>query len=164
MVMLMLMAVPLADIFVPEGGVIGDEICHHRLAARVVIVDHIDARERQHVLKPLEVLGFCHDHAPDPELNDGAGAHHAGAERGVAGDVLVGLLAAGILNGIHLAMQDRIALLHALVVAASDDFAVAHQHRADRDAAHGKPLLRLLIGGVEELAVEGSLARHRQLR
>ena len=35
-------------------------------------------------------------------------------------------------------MQDRAALLHAAIVPAADDFAVDHQHRADRDAALGE--------------------------
>src|SRR5690606_4084327 len=56
MVMLMLMAVSLADIFVPEGGVLGDEVRHHVLTAGIVVVDDVDARQRQNVLEPLEVL------------------------------------------------------------------------------------------------------------
>src|SRR6185437_7672493 len=97
--------------------------------------------------------------ATDAELDDGAGAHHAGAQRRVAGDVAVGLLPAGILDRVHLAVQDRIALLHPPVMAAPDDLAIADQHRADRNAALPEPLLSLFIGDRQELLIQFFLRR-----
>ncbi len=61
-------------------------------------------------------------------------------------------------------MQDRIVLLHAAIMPAPDDLAIAHQHRADGNPAFAQPLLRLFIGGIEEFAVEFGLTRHQTLR
>lgn len=112
-----------------------DELGHHVLAARFMRVGHLNTGQAQHILEAFEILTFRHDHAGNAELDDGASAHHAGAERGIARDVLVGALPPGVLDRVHLAMQDRIALLHATIMATADDLAVAHQHRADRDTA-----------------------------
>src|SRR5439155_3667168 len=47
------------------------------------------------------------------ELDNRAGAHHAGRQRGIEKGVVVTPAPARILQAIHLAMGDRIAVLHA---------------------------------------------------
>src|SRR6202000_195099 len=106
MVMLMLMTFSLADIFVPQRRIVRDELRHHVLAARLVVVDHVDASQRHDILETLEILALGDDHAADAELDDRSSAHHAGRKRRVAGDVAIGLLPPGILDRVHLAMQD----------------------------------------------------------
>src|SRR5690349_24926111 len=68
MVILMLI-VSLADVFVPEFRVVLDELGHHVLAARLVVVDHIDAGQRHHVLKPLEIPALGNHDARNAELD-----------------------------------------------------------------------------------------------
>ena len=51
-------------------------------------------------------------------------------------------LASGVLQCIHLAVQDRASPLHAPVVAAANDAPAVNQHRADRDAAFACARLR----------------------
>ena len=48
-------------------------------------------------------------------------------------------------------MVDDAAALHALIVPASNDLAVADEHRADRDAAGAKPQPRFFDGALEEV-------------
>src|SRR3546814_16337408 len=60
-----------------------------------------------------EVLRLADDDARDTELQDGAGAHHAGRQRGVERHPAVALLPAGAAQAVHLAVGDRIALLDA---------------------------------------------------
>src|SRR3569623_3175351 len=55
MVILMLIAASLADVFVPERWVLLDEVGHHVLAARVLAVFDLDSGKRQHVLETLEI-------------------------------------------------------------------------------------------------------------
>src|SRR4051794_40317192 len=114
MVISMLISASLADVFVPEFWIVLDEFRHHVLAARLLVVDHVHPGERHHVLEPLEVPAFGDDHARNAELDDRSSAHHAWAQRRVAGDVAISPLPAGVLDRIHLAVEDRIALLHPL--------------------------------------------------
>src|SRR6185437_11398572 len=161
MVILMLILASFTDIFVPERRVLRDEVRHHVGAALFANILDLDAGEGHHILEAFEILRFCHDDARDTELDDGAGAHHAGRKRRVAGDVLIGSLPAGVLDCVHLAMQDRIALLHPPVMAPPDDLAIPDQHRADRNATFRQPLLGFVVGSVQELLIELVLGWHR---
>ena len=58
--------------------------------------------------------------------------------------------AAGVLERVHFAVEDGIALLHAAVVAAAEDDALADQHAADRDAAFGKTRSGFRDGSLKE--------------
>ena len=68
----------------------------------------------------------------DAELDDGSGAHHAGAERGVERRGLVVPPPAGAAQAIHLAVSDGVAFLDAPVVAGTHDLAVLDQNRTNR--------------------------------
>jgi hypothetical protein len=65
--------------------------------------------------------------------------------------VHAGGLAAGILERVHLAVEDRPPLLDAAVVAAAEDPPLVDEHRADGNAAFGEASLRLLDRRAQEL-------------
>ena len=60
---------------------------------------------------------------------------------------------AGVLQAVGLAVLDRAALLHPLVVADGEDLAVDDEGGADRDAALGEAGAGLGDGQLEELCV-----------
>ena len=76
----------------------------------------------------------------NPKLHRRAGAEVAGHQRGVEGAAAVRAEPAGIAEAIGLAVRDRIAILHALIMAGGDELAVFDQRRADRDATLGQAL------------------------
>ena len=47
-----------------------------------------------------------------------------------------------VFQAVHFGMQHRAAFLHSLIVSATDDCAIDHQHRADRDSTRSLSLLR----------------------
>ncbi|PAV68151.1 hypothetical protein WR25_12215 [Diploscapter pachys] len=112
-----------ANIFVPQLWVGFDEPAHQRLAGFIVM--HLEAHATV-----AEQLLFAHEE----------------------GGLLVnpGWLPTGILQGIHLAMQDGTALLYAAIVATADDPALVHQYRADRNAALLESLAGLVDGGLHK--------------
>ena len=59
----------------------------------------------------------------------------------------MGRSTAGALERIHLAVEDRTALLNAPIVSAAQDGALVDEHRADRNAALSKPLLSFFNRG-----------------
>lgn len=125
----------------------------HELDARGVLHDfHFDALGADEFLRALEGLVFTHNDVRDFIEQRGAAAHGAWRERGIQSASLINgrLLAARVFEAVHLGVVDDAALLDALVVAASDDFAVAHEHGTDGDAASGEALFRLVNGGLQE--------------
>ena len=96
-------------------------------------------------VRPKQVLGAKEGPVlPDHHLwdlieKDRPGAHRAGGERGVdrRAPVVGGLETSGVLQSVHLPVEDRTPLLHPLVVAPPDDLTVDNQHRPDRDPALG---------------------------
>src|SRR5437867_7386203 len=60
-------------------------------------------------------------------------------------------MASGVLERVHLAVENRAPLLHTAIVTAADDASAVHQHRSDRDAALCPPFFRLLDGGAQKL-------------
>ncbi|MOA51241.1 hypothetical protein D3C78_1743620 [compost metagenome] len=88
----------------------------------------------------------------DAIQQDSAAAHGARRQGGVEGGLLVhpGWLTAGIFQGVHLAMQDGAAVLHPAIMAAANDLAIVHQHRADRNTPLLEPLAGFVYGGLQE--------------
>ena len=109
---------------------------------------------------PGKFVRLADHHARDAELEDGAGAHHAGRQRGVEGHPAIGLLPAGLAQAIHLAVGDRIALLDALVAPPRDEALALRQHAADRAAALVEAGQGLLVGHAQELGIGGAEIWH----
>ena len=98
------------------------------------------------------VPALLDDHARDAVQRDRAAAHRARRQGRVDHALAIHLrrVAPRVLERVHLAVQDRAALLHAAVVAAADDASLVHDHRTDRDAAFGEARLRFVDRGLEE--------------
>ena len=83
----------------------------------------VTPRPRRRSSSPEERPVLADDHPRDAVEENRAAAHRARRERRVDRALAVdaGRLAAGVLERVHLAVQDRAALLHAAVVAAAED-------------------------------------------
>ncbi len=128
-----------ADVFVPEGGVGGDEVAHHGDAVGVGEVDDLGAVVAEPVLAAGEVDAFADDESAEVELADETGAVPAGGERGDHDEVAVGALAAGVAEGVGFAVDAGVVLLDASVVATGDEGTVgAEDGGADGEASFGE--------------------------
>src|ERR1043166_10077377 len=118
-----------ADIFIPQGGVAGDEIAHQGNAVRVLHPRYPHALVAQIILGSLEGDIFADNDAGNSVEQNGAAAHRAGREGRINNAPLINrrALSAGILEAIHFTMAYDAAVLHALIVAASDYFSIADQ-------------------------------------
>src|SRR5690606_3826553 len=124
------------DILVPQLRFRGDELLHHLYALRVVEVDDVHALPAQPVGSALERTRLADHHGADAELFDDPAAVPAGLERCDHDSFVVTSFAAGIAVGIGLAVAAGVAVLHAAVVAATQQRAVVTEERgADGDAA-----------------------------
>jgi uncharacterized protein (TIGR00730 family) len=136
----------LADILVPKFGPGADERLHEIEARRVVKDRHLDPAGAQQRLLAHEAAVLPDDHPRDPVKEDRAGTHRArrksGVERAVA--VNAGRLAAGVLQGVHFAVENGTALLDASIVAAADDLALVGDDAANRNAALGQTTVGFL--------------------
>ena len=141
-----------ADVFVPQGGFVGDEALHEGDAAGIVGEGELDAVGAEEVFLSLEGDIFADHHAGDLVEQDGAGAHGARGQGGVEGAFGVdgGGQAAGVFEGVHLAVEDGAALLDAAVVAPANDLSLMDEDRADGDAAFGQSLFGFGDGGIQK--------------
>lgn len=79
-------------------------------------------------------------------MDDGAGAEEAGHEGGIEGGAGVGADATGVLEAVDFGVEDGVAFLDALVVAAADDLIVFDEYGADGDAACVAPFFGFFDG------------------
>src|SRR5713226_8960256 len=113
----------LADVLVPKLRMRFDELRHQRDAAWILNDFDPDATRSKQLLFTEKRLILADDHVRNAVEQNCAAAHRARRQRGVDHALAInsGGLPAGVLEGIHLAMQNRAALLHAPIVSASDD-------------------------------------------
>ena len=126
-----------ADVFVPQRGIRSNEVAHEIDAE--LILHHLDghsAGAKQFLFAQKCVVLADHD-ARNSIKQDRAGTHRTWRQCRVNGAVSIYARAqpAGIFQGVHLAVQDDTAFLHTAIVAASDNFSVVDQDRADRNAS-----------------------------
>src|SRR5437870_7860488 len=144
--------VTISDVLRPERRVRSNELCHQLLAPRILknLDDH--AARSQELLLAEEGPVLADDDPRDAIEENRASAHGAGRQRGVDRALAIDLRrsAAGVLEGVHLAVQHDASALHAPVVAASEDATVVHKHRADGDPALGQTALGFLDCDSEE--------------
>src|SRR5262247_3765860 len=133
-----LKSVALHDVLVPQLGPIADEAGHQGDAIGIVGDQHLDAARAQELRVAWKIPRLAHHHAGNAELDDGAGAHHAGRERGIKRHAAIGSLTPGFAQTVHLAVRDGIALLNALVAPPRDEALPLRQHAADGAATFMK--------------------------
>lgn len=135
------------------------ELGHQLLGLGKVQSNDLDSAAAEQLLFALERLVFQQHYARNLVEQDCACAHGARRQGREHGRALVdlGRLAAGIGQGIHLAVQDGVALLYAPVVPSAEHLAVDDEAGADRDAALFQALPsfaqrdfdKLVLAGVE---------------
>src|SRR5579863_9063619 len=117
-----------ADVLVPDFGMLGDE--GREEVATLLAVEVNDGHAV--LAQPVETAGkgaaFAHHDGADAELADQPRAVPAGGEGGDHDDVAVAALPAGAPEGVGLAMDARVTLLHAAVVAPAHEFAGLAEH------------------------------------
>src|SRR2546425_7418899 len=129
-----------------------DELAHQADAGLVLKdLDRHSAGAEQLFLAE-EGLILADDDARDAVQKDRPRAHRTWRERRVEHRLAVDRrrLAAGVLQGIHLAVQHRASSLHPPVVTAADDASSMNDRRTDRNAAFLQSLLRLFDRGLHE--------------
>src|SRR3989442_10857185 len=135
-----------ADIFRPQGRVGSNELCHQLVAPRVLKHFHRHPSAAKQVFLAPERSILANHHARNAIKENRAAAHRAWRERGVyrAAAINAGRLTTGILERVHLTVQNDTASLHPPIVATAENLPVVHDHRADRDAALREAQLRFL--------------------
>src|SRR5512139_2808306 len=141
-----------ADVLVPQARIAGDEAAHQLDAHRLLQDLDLHPVRPQQGFFAGEGAVLADDHLGNAVQQDGAAAHRARRQGGVEHRLAVhaGGLAAGVLQRVHLGVQDRAAALHAAVVPAADDTPLVHDDRSDRDAALGLADACLFERGLEE--------------
>ena len=128
-----------ADVFVPEGGVVEDEVGHEGDAGGGGEVEDGDVDGAEPVDAAGEGLGFADDEGAEAELADESAAVPAGGEGGDDDEVAVGALAAGAAEGVGFGVDGGVGLLDATIAAGTDEVAGGGEDGgADGDAAFGE--------------------------
>jgi hypothetical protein len=156
----------LADVFVPDVGLFGDEFLEEVDALLGVQVDHADTVFDEPVEAAAEADGLADDDRSDLELAHEAAAIPAGGESGDHDFVAIGALTAGFAEGVGLTVDAGVGLLDAAVAASGEQgagavedccadgdaaFLQAEAGFVDGDAEHGAGLIEVGPGWIEGL-------------
>ena len=95
-------------------------------------------------LRAAECLILADDNNWDLIKKNCAAAHVAGRQRGIKSRAAVvgRLKPSRVFQAVHFGVQHRAAFLHSLIVSATDDCAIDHEHRPDRNSTCSVSLLR----------------------
>ena len=139
-----------ADVFVPEGGILGDEGGEHVDAGLGAEIDDNDAIFAEPVRAALKIDGFTDEDGADAELADKTAAIPAGSEGGDHSGVAVAFLATGAAEGIRFTVSGRIAVLNPAIVTFAEQVAGGvEESGADGNAAFGETDTRFREGNIQ---------------
>ena len=124
-----------APVLVPDFGVLPDVGDEEVGTFRGVEVDDLDTSSAQPVQTSGEVAGFANDDGAEAELADEATTVPARSKSADHDEVAVGSLASSTAEGVGFAVDRRVVLLDAAVVAGGDELAL----RAEMAAPMGMP-------------------------
>src|SRR2546426_11833687 len=112
-----------ADIFRPQGRMGPNEPCHQLLAPRVLKHFHRYPTAAKQVFLAAKRSIFANHHTRNAVKENRTAAHRTWRERGVHGAVAIDAarLTTGILERVHLAVQNDTALLHPPIVATAEN-------------------------------------------
>src|SRR5688572_949187 len=142
----------MADILVPQFRVIGDELPHHADAGRILHHLNFDSAVVEQLLFAEERLVLPDNDARDPIQQNRAATHRAGRKRGVERRFAIdgSGQATGVLERIHLAVQNGAPALDSAVMSTAQDAPVMYQNRPNGNAAFAKSLFGFLDGSFEK--------------
>src|SRR5262249_22905270 len=127
----------LANILVPQVGMIANELAHECNAGRVFDHHEIHAMLPEKIFCAHEVLILTHDDARDSVQQRGSGAHDAGAKRTHQGQLGPVAAAASIADADDLGVGRWIASLHPKIMTTGDDAPVG----LSQNGAYGQATL-----------------------
>ena len=129
----------LANVFVPDFGVLADVGGQQVDTLGGVEVEDVDAGGAEPVEASGEVAGFADDYGGKAELAHESAAEPARGERGDHDEVAVGALPSGAAEGVGFPVDGGVVLLDAAVVAGGDELAArVEDGGSDGDAAFGE--------------------------
>ena len=127
------------NIFVPEHGIVADEVPHQANTLRMVDYFDFDTARPEIILGAPKRTILADNDSGNFVQQNGAATHVAGRERGVQGGTAI--VSRGkppsILKTIHFGVQHRVQLLNSLVVSLANNAAINNEHRANRNSAAG---------------------------
>ena len=128
-----------ADVLVPDSGVGANIICQEIETFGGIEVNDFDSERTKPIHTTLEIAAFSDNYLAKAELTDEAATIPARSERGDHNKTAIAALAAGIAEGVRFAVHRGIGILHAAIVARTDEFSVAVENcSADGDTALGQ--------------------------
>jgi len=131
------------DIFVPKLRVVGDETAHHLDAFRQIEIDHFHTVTAHEIRRAGKRPALAYDNLADAELHNRAATEIAGHERGIKNCVAKTPEPPGVAQAIDFRVRDRIALLHAFVMAGGEQFSRPRERGANGNSTLAQTLLRL---------------------
>src|SRR5215510_14441654 len=145
--------VAISDVLRPERRLCLNELCHQRLAPRILKNLDGHAARAQELFLAEEGPVLADDDARDAVEENRAAAHGAGRECRVDRALTIDLRGgpAGVLERVHLAVEHDAAALHPPIVLAPEDAPAMDEHGADGNPALGQAALSLLDCGSKEL-------------
>src|SRR5437867_6461327 len=150
--LIVILRLDLADVLVPDGRVRLGVPGQHVDALLRREIDDLHAVLGEPVDAAREVHRFADEHRANPELAHEPAAVPARRQRRHHDLVPVTALASGLPECVCLAVNGRIVVLDAPIVAAPEQLSArVEQRRPDRDAALGEPLLRLVDRDLQHL-------------
>jgi hypothetical protein len=143
-----------ADVFIPDFRMLGDVAFEQLTAVLIIEVNDFNAIGA----KPVEATGksaaFTHNYCAEPELAHESTAIPAWGKRGDHNEVAITALTASAPKCIRFAVNAGIALLHAAVVTATDEFPGTRKDGCtDGDAAFGTAQARFVEGDFKHIFV-----------
>ena len=129
----------LADILRSDGGWI--PMYSEEVDTRSAQIDDLDSQGAEPVDSALKRVRLSPDHASKAELSNQTAAIPARRQCGDHGQFAIAALAAGVAKSIGFAVQRRIAVLYAPIVAGPHETSLlVKNRRADGNSAFGEPL------------------------
>lgn len=130
-----------ADVFVPDGGVGANIICQKVETFGGIEVNDFDSKGTEPVQAALEIAAFSDNYLAKTELADKAAAIPTWSKRRDHNKAAIAALAAGVAEGVRFTVHGGIAILHAAIVAGTNEFSLAVENcGADGDTALGQAL------------------------
>jgi len=130
----------------------------------IIEVDDFNTVGAEPIQASGEGAAFANDNGAEAKLTYKAAAVPTWRERRNHNQIAVTALAASPAECVRLAMNTWIALLHAPIVAAADEFAVSRKDgAADRDSAFGATQARFIERDLEHLLVSGTVHQRNPL-
>jgi hypothetical protein len=110
---------------------------------------NFDSPDAKKLFVSTERIILTNDHPGDTKLQDRSSAHHARTERRIQRRVRIRSLSASVYETVHLAVENCVAALNALVVALSHSTAVPNKHRPHRNPPLRETRLRFVARNVQ---------------